>query len=143
VVVTLDTNIYISALHFGKGKPLQILQMAVDGDLHVAISPAILNEVLRVMKEKFHATREDLHEAEALITGCTERVQPTETLTVVKEDPDDDRILDCAVASGSGIIVSGDGDLLRLCEHAGIRIVSPAEFLKTLTSGGSPGRRRL
>jgi putative PIN family toxin of toxin-antitoxin system len=49
VVVTLDTNIYISALNFRRGKPLQILQMAIDGDLRVAISPAILQEVFRIM----------------------------------------------------------------------------------------------
>jgi putative PIN family toxin of toxin-antitoxin system len=142
VIVTLDTNIYISALNFRRGKPLQILQMAIDGDLRVAISPAILQEVLRIMEEKFHCTPEVLREAEALITGCTERIQPTENLTVVKEDPDDDRILECAVASGSGIIVSGDNDLLRLREYGGIKIVSPAEFMKTATSGESPAHPR-
>ncbi len=110
--------------------------MAVDGDLRGAISPAILQEVLRVMEEKFHSTPEDLREAEALITGCTELAQPTESLAVVNEDPDDDRILECALASGSGIIVSGDGDLLRLREYGGISIVRPAEFLKMITSGG-------
>ena len=43
---------------------------------------------------------------------------------------DDDRILECAVASGSELIVSGDNDLLRRGEYAGIRIVRVSEFLE-------------
>ena len=114
--VTFDTNVYISALNFSRGKPKQLLQLAMDGVVHVAISDAIMQEVLRVMREKFHMTPEDLHEAEAIISACTERVISTEVLDVVKDDPDDNRIVECAVASGSDCIVTGDNDLLRLGE---------------------------
>jgi putative PIN family toxin of toxin-antitoxin system len=130
VTVTIDTNIYISALNFSKGKPRQLLQMALEGEVRVAISDAILHETLRVMREKFHAAPEDLKEVEDLISGCTHRVAPTDSLAVIKEDPDDDRILECAVASGSEVIVSGDKDLLRLGEYAGIRIIRVSEFLE-------------
>ena len=75
--VTFDTNVYISALNFSRGKPKQLLQLAMDGVLHVAISDAIMQEVLRVMREKFHATPEALQEAEAIICACTERVIPS------------------------------------------------------------------
>jgi putative PIN family toxin of toxin-antitoxin system len=128
--VTFDTNVYISALNFSRGKPKQLLQLAVDGVVHVAISDAIMQEILRVMREKFHATPEDLQEAEAIIAGCTERVVPTEALDVVKDDPDDNRIVECAVASGSDCIVTGDNHLLRLGEYAGIKMVSVSDFLQ-------------
>ncbi len=104
--------------------------MAMDGDVQVAISDAILRETLRVLQEKFHATAEDLQEAEALILSCSHRVTPTDSLAVIKEDPDYDRILECAVASGAEIIVSGDKDLLRLGEYSGIRIMKVADFLQ-------------
>ena len=42
--VTLDSNIYISALVFG-GKPMRLLEMAAEGAIRVAISDAILAEV--------------------------------------------------------------------------------------------------
>jgi hypothetical protein len=58
--ITIDTNIYISALNFPGGKPHQLLQMAVEGEVRVAISDAIMAEVLRIMRDKFHATPEDL-----------------------------------------------------------------------------------
>lgn len=51
--VTADSNIYISALMFG-GKPLQILEMALEGEIELTISEAILSETLRVLRDKFH-----------------------------------------------------------------------------------------
>jgi hypothetical protein len=47
---------------------------------------------------------------------------PTQTIDVIKEDPDDNRILECAVTAGSDVIVTYDKDLLRLGEHMGIKI---------------------
>ena len=128
--VTFDTNVYISALNFSRGKPRQLLQLAMDGAVHVAISDAIMQEFLRVMREKFNATPVDLQEAQAIIAGCTERVAPTEVLDVVKDDPDDNRIVECAVASGSDCIVTGDNHLLRLGEYAGIKIIRVSDFLQ-------------
>jgi putative PIN family toxin of toxin-antitoxin system len=128
--VTFDTNVYISALNFSRGKPKQLLQLAMDGVVRAAISDAIMQETLRVMREKFHATPEDLQEAQAIIASCTERVVPTEALDVVKDDPDDNRIVECAVASGSDCIVTGDNHLLRLGEYAGIKMVRVGDFLQ-------------
>jgi predicted nucleic acid-binding protein len=48
----------------------------------------------------------------------------------VKDDPDDDRIVECAVESGSEYIVTGDKDLLRMVEHAGIKMVTVNDFLQ-------------
>ena len=50
--VTLDSNIYISALVFG-GKPMRLLEMAAEGAIRVAISDAILSEVQRILLTKF------------------------------------------------------------------------------------------
>ena len=57
-------------------------------------------------------------------------VAPTQTLNVIAEDPDDDRVLECAVASGSDVIVTGDRDLLRRGSYEGIRIMTVAQFLE-------------
>jgi putative PIN family toxin of toxin-antitoxin system len=125
--VTADSNIYISALIFG-GKPLTLLEMALDGEIELAISDAILDETLRVMREKFKRNAEQLKQAEGYIAAITRRVSPTETIDAVPSDPDDNRILECAVAAGSEVIVSGDADLLRLGGYGSIKIMRVAEF---------------
>ena len=53
---------------------------------------------------------------------------PAQTLEVTG-DPDDNRILECALAAGSDCIVTYDKDLLCLGEYAGIKIVSAVAFL--------------
>lgn len=50
--VTLDTNIYVSALEFG-GSPMSLLQMGMDGEIEIAVSQPIIDETLRVLREKF------------------------------------------------------------------------------------------
>jgi uncharacterized protein len=127
-LITVDANIYISALEFG-GTPLRLLRAAVDGDVQIAISQPILDEVLRVLRDKFRRSDARLLEIETWIRSFTHLVEPAQRLAVIAEDPDDDRILECAVASGSVEVVSGDKDLLRLGSFQGIRIVSARNLL--------------
>jgi putative PIN family toxin of toxin-antitoxin system len=126
--VTLDSNIYISALVFG-GKPMRLLEMAAEGAIRVAISDAILAEVQRILLTKFGWSVERVGAAIETIGTITERTAPTETLEVVTTDPDDNRVVECATAAGSAFIVSGDGDLLALEGFGGISIVTAATFL--------------
>jgi len=74
-LITVDANIYISACEFG-GIPLRLLRLAVEGDLEIAISQAILNEVLRILRDKFGRSSERVAEVEAWIAGFTRMVEP-------------------------------------------------------------------
>ena len=55
-------------------------------------------------------------------------IEPTERITDCS-DPDDNRVLECAVASKAGFIVTGDNALLRLNPFRNIQIVTAAQFL--------------
>uniref|UniRef100_Q01QS8 PDZ domain-containing protein n=1 Tax=Solibacter usitatus (strain Ellin6076) TaxID=234267 RepID=Q01QS8_SOLUE len=127
--VTLDTNIYVSALEFG-GAAARLLGMARRGDFRLDVSDAILGELITVLRDDFHWEAYRLHFAREKITGVANRVTPAQTLDVINEDPDDNRILECAVEAGSDYIVAGDKDLLRLGAFGDIKIVTAADFLK-------------
>ena len=71
----------------------------------------------------------DLRDAEAAINAATYRVAPTETLDVVEADATDNRILECAVASSSETIVSGDRHLLALSQFRGTSVLRVGDFL--------------
>jgi hypothetical protein len=47
----------------------------------------------------------------------------------VCEDPDDNKFIECAIASDSKIIVSGDKHLLRITGYQGITVFKPREFV--------------
>jgi putative PIN family toxin of toxin-antitoxin system len=116
-VITIDANVYISAIAIG-GKPATLLLHAAEGEIEVAISQPILDEVLRILRQKFKRSEAELAEAEERIRGFTRMVSPMESLNVIAEDPDDDRLLECAIASGSDVIVTGD---TICCAWASIR----------------------
>ena len=60
----------------------------------------------------------------------THLIEPKESVTVIKDDPKDDKILDCALACNADFIVSQDNHLLNLKTFRNIKIASPEEFLK-------------
>ncbi len=128
LTVTADSNIYISALVFG-GLPLQFLDAARAGVFRLTISDGVLAEVLKVLRLKFLWSEEALLEAATLLASIAGRVEPTEAISVITADPDDDRILECAVAAEAGFIVSGDNHLLRLGRYRNIHILRVADFM--------------
>lgn len=128
--VVLDTNIYISALHFQKGNPRKILEMADDEVFRLLISKQIIAELRGVLSMKFGYPIAQLDTLENLLLAVAELVEPKKRLLVVRDDPDDNKILECAYSGNADFIVSGDSDLLRLRKFKTIKIVSSSQFLE-------------
>ena len=133
--VVADTNVLVSAMQFG-GKPKQLLDLATDGQVDLAISEAIIAETLRVLRNKFDCAPEWLAETDRQLRIITRLVQPTEAIHVIDADPTDDCILECAVVAEAEVIVSGDTHLLSLGSFRGIPIQRVAEFLGGLQDQG-------
>ena len=134
--VVLGTNIFVSSF-FG-GNPRRIIDLWKVGKIEICISEEVLEEYLRVLA-RFQLEAEVLDDLIQLFKVgeniCFVRGQ--EKLKVIKEDPYDDKFLECAVSSGASFIISGDHHLLELGEFRGIRIVPPATFLQTYEEGAS------
>jgi len=56
-------------------------------------------------------------------------VNPSETIDIVLEDPDDNRILECAVEAEANYIITGDFHLLKLSRYRNIEVLNVVEFL--------------
>jgi putative PIN family toxin of toxin-antitoxin system len=134
--VTSDTNILISGLNFRGAKPFQFLDLARAGKIDLSVSGAILDEMEAVLVRKFGFTTEDIVDARTRIGAMARTATPKVTLDVIKEDPTDNRILECAVSAGSDFIVTGDKDLLRLRTYDSIRILTVSDFLDLLHAEG-------
>ena len=62
---------------------------------------------------------------------------PSRVVRAVPDDPDDDHLLAAALEGRAAFLVTSDQHVLSLGEYEGVRIVTPAEFLKIL---GEPKR---
>jgi predicted nucleic acid-binding protein len=87
---------------------------------------------LRVFRDKFERAPEWLAETNRQLRVVARLVEPTDHIQAIEADPTDDRILECAVAAGAEVIVSGDSHLLSLGSFRGIPIQRVAEFLASL-----------
>ena len=127
--VVFDTNVWISAIAF-RGRVHELLDHAILRVFEVAVSPDLLAETLRILGGRKFLFDPDLlaaHEHE--IRELCLMVYPSQWLQVIKDDPTDDRVLECAMAAKAEIIVSRDAHLLSLGDYQGIRILDPAAFL--------------
>ena len=52
----------------------------------------------------------------------------------MKADPTDNRLLECAVAAGSHVLVTGDRHLLALGSFRGIDVMTVSDFLQRVQS---------
>lgn len=132
----LDTNVIVSALLW-TGAPHALLHAARTGTAVLVSSPALIEELRAALARPKLAPRiTDLGtSAGELMESRLRRlvvVEPATVEPVIAEDPDDDRVLACAVAGRARCIVSGDRHLLDLKRYRRIVIRTPAAALAKL-----------
>lgn len=135
--VVLDANVFISALLTPGGTAARVLDLARQRAFDLLLSPPILREWRRVLQypklKKRHGRTPD--ELEAFLQDWLNLATLTpgkKKVRVVKDDPEDDMYLACALEGQADFIVSGDQHLKNLKSFEGIPIVSPAEFLEAV-----------
>ena len=139
----LDTNILVSAALVPGSGPHQILGAAKQGEFELVTSEILLDELESVLSRRRVLRRLGWPDAgpSEFIEGIEESatiVLPQKEITRVINDPDDNRVLEAAVAGGAEYIVTGDSDLLELDRHERTGIVTPAQFLAILAEARNP-----
>jgi len=101
------------------------------------VSDDILDEVTRVLRrEKFGWPEAEIDRALTQILRFAEHVEPKQRIDAITEDPTDNRIIECAAASRSEYLVTGDNHLLKLRQFGGTLIIKAADFLETYAQSG-------
>jgi len=130
--VVIDTNVFISGLNF-TGKPSEVLELFWKGEIKVYISPFILKEIEKILREKFGWSEGQIQRILNRIKVKSIEVHPKAKVSIIKGKDDDNRILECAAEGKVQYLISGDKrHLLPLKEYQGIKILPASEFLKFL-----------
>lgn len=127
--VVLDTNVVISGIFFS-GPPSRILKAWKDSKIQITLSEEILEEYQRVAEELSSGFPGiDIEKIIELFTIYGEMFDTKNISVSVSEDPDDNKFIECAIASNSKIIISGDKHLLRITGYQGISVLKPGNFM--------------
>ena len=127
--IVIDTNLFISAFGWD-GKPEAVLRLMEQRRIRNYTTDEIFDELRRVVaypKLKFPPALQ-VKILEFFFCWST-FVRDVDPVSVVAADPDDDKFIACAIATGASHVISGDPHLLAVGYYQGVRIVTPAQFI--------------
>ncbi len=132
--ITLDTNILISAT-FWDGASAKIIDRIENKKIDLILSKEIIEEYSEVLnykeiQNKIQNKNLEIKKSIGKVIALSEIVIPQKKFNIVKNDPDDNKIIECAVEGNVNYIITNDKHLLKLKEFRGIKIIKPEELLK-------------
>ena len=130
-VVVFDTNILISGIIW-RDPPYRCLEFARAGQVEAVTCQEILDELEEKLKARFGYSADRATEAINDVLIFARLVTIANKLKIIAADPDDDKVLECAVEGQATHIVSGDRHLLSLDNFKGNAVVSAVDFLKQI-----------
>ena len=94
------------------------------------LSPQQFREFCRVLDyPKFNFSEIQKNKFKNLILEIATLIQPQKEVNIIKEDPDDNLILESALAGDVNYIITGDQHLLKLKQFERIKITTPRDFI--------------
>jgi len=119
------------------GLPASIIKAAENDRISIIASEQIVREInqtlayprLREIYEGAGIGRDELIEA---MLRVARMVEVTKNIELIKEDPADNKFLECALDGKADYIVSGDGHLLGIGQYQSIRILTVRQFTKLM-----------
>jgi len=129
--VVIDTNVFVSSF-FG-GIPRKIIDLWKNGKITLCLSQAIVEEYIDVLI-RLGIDNSDINDLLKLFAENYFSIFTAKTpkISVVKDDPHDDKFIECAVALDCKIIISGDKHLKSIKKYIDINIFSPREFMDNI-----------
>ena len=126
--VVLDTNVFIAAYFNRKSASAMIIDLCLENKHKLIFSSRLRKEAKLILKN-VRAEREFRERTRSLFMNAS-KVKPTRKVFTVKEDPDDNKFLECALEGKADYLITSDRHLLELGEFAQTKICKPTQFLK-------------
>jgi uncharacterized protein len=131
--IVLDTNIPLVFLST-KSKYRPIFDALIAGKFELIISNEILTEYVEILAEKTTVTIVNNVAELLLVLKNVKKTAVYYRWNLIKQDADDNKFVDCAIAANADFIVSNDKHFneLKNIEFPKVRIVTAGEFLAKL-----------
>ena len=118
------------------GNPAAILEAAEEGKVNIFISEDIVAEISQVLVypkiEKVYRTETTRQELIEQVMRISEFATVRDKISIVKDHPSDNKIIECAIAAKADYIISDDKHLLNVRSYKKTGILSVNDFLKLI-----------
>jgi putative PIN family toxin of toxin-antitoxin system len=136
--VTFDTSVLVAAARSRRGASFQLVSMLPSHSFEIALSVALYTEWQAVLTRVEHMPNG------VTVEGALGFLRYLASLAHLQDvhflwrpylrDPDDDMVLECAVASGSKFIVTHNTKDFVGIENLKLQAIKPMDFLNLLRS---------
>ncbi len=132
--IVVDTNLLVAAFFNKKSSSFKILKMAEEGRIRLLWTKPIRNEARLILGNIKQAVKSSMGNREILknIFQRENKVENPPRVDVVKEDPEDNKFLGCALKGKAEMIVSNDQHLLNMQGFKGIPVLTPSKAVKII-----------
>lgn len=133
--IVIDTNVVLAGLRSPRGASYQVLTLLGRDlfDVHISVPLILEYESVAVRHlDDLPISNSDVDDVLDYICRVGVAHEIYYTWRPFLSDPDDDMVLEVAVASGSAAIVTFNKHDFRGCERFGLRLLTPAELLKEI-----------
>ena len=131
----LDTNVLVSALRSRRGASFELLRRVGDGRWQLHLSTALLleyEEIARREARHFWLQPERIEDVLVFLAANAEEHAISFRWRPFLSDPDDDFILELAVAAGVRFVITHNLRNFAGVEQFGLEAVTPAQMLVRL-----------
>ena len=129
--IVLDTNVFISGIFWEGNFCSKIIDKWKNEEFELVSSIVIIEELLNTLKHfKIQLDEETIESWRNIIIERAVIAESSERLYIIKEDPNDNKFLETAIAGKANFIITQDNHLLKVKKLNSIIILNPEEFLK-------------
>ena len=128
--ITVDTNFIISSTQWDYSVAHKLLKKFILSDAEIFTTQDILDETAEVLERDFEYNKNEVKNIIEKILFFAKLIETKQKINVIKDDPDDNKIIECAIESSSDYIITYDKHLLKLKEYKGIKIITTEKFNK-------------
>ncbi|MGH9946068.1 MAG: putative toxin-antitoxin system toxin component, PIN family [Pyrinomonadaceae bacterium] len=134
--VVIDTNVLVAGIRSSRGASARLISLIRAEKFEFAVSLALYLEYLDVLTRAENLalgqTVEDAIDFVEKIVSLSHKLRVNFPWRPMLPDPDDDFVLELAIAAGSRYIVTFNKRDFRGADLFGIELVTPAEFLEII-----------
>jgi predicted nucleic acid-binding protein len=137
IQIVIDTNILVAAARSNGGASFELLRLFAAGDARWQwnISTALLTEYEAVLKREQHLQGRPLAVVDRFLDDLASRANRHAIFYLIRPflaDPNDELILELALASSSSYIVTHNRGDFRDAGRFGVGVLTPSEFLRAI-----------
>jgi putative PIN family toxin of toxin-antitoxin system len=129
--IVLDTNVLVSGI-FWTGVPSTILHRWINDQFELLLSDEIFNEYIRTLFRISKGIKDDLVNKWLILFAENSNFITVKKRFKLSLDPDDNKLIDCAISGNADYIVSGDSHLLVLKSILNTEVITPSVFLRKI-----------